>query len=138
MAFSSGASPSRETQPSGRIRAPILAPILAIDYGRGRIGLAVCDALGVVPRPLATLARTNRRDDLRRLREIVRRHAVRQILVGHPLHMDGTTGEMAREAARFAARIEKQLGLPVELVEERVASWEAGQILAAKGPARKR
>jgi len=90
-------------------------------------------------RPLATLERTNRRNDLRRLRAITRQHDVRRIVVGHPLHLDGTAGEMAAETARFAARIEKQVGLPVELVDERLSSWEAAQMLAAKkGAAEKR
>ncbi len=38
---------------------------------------------------------------------------------------------MATETARFAARVEKHLGLPVELVDERLSSWEAEQMLAA-------
>ena len=102
--------------------------------------------MGLTSQPLATLVRTNRRNDLRRLREIVRRHEVRRIVVGHPVHLDGTAGEMAAEAARFAARIEKELSLPVELVDERLSSWEAEQILTAagvasarqRGPARRR
>ena len=112
-----------------RANTPRLAPVLAIDYGRRRIGLALSDALGLTARPLATLMRTNRRHDLRRLREIARQHEVRLILVGHPLQLDGSAGEMAGEAARFAARIEKHLGLPVKLVDERLSSWEAQRIL---------
>jgi putative Holliday junction resolvase len=99
--------------------------VLAIDYGRRRIGLALSDERRMTARPLATLERTNRRNDLRRLRELARRHEVRQIVVGWPLHLDGAAGEMAEEAARFARRIEKELGLPVELVDERLTSWAA-------------
>lgn len=61
---------------------------------------------------------------------------MRRILVGNPIHLDGSPSEMAAEAARFARRVEKQLGLPVELVDERLSSWEAGEILAAQGGAR--
>jgi len=104
--------------------------ILAIDYGRRRIGLALSDELHLTAQPLATLQRTNRRDDLRRLREFVRLHGVRQIIVGHPLHLDGARGEMAAEAARFATRLKKHLGLPVELVDERLTTWEAEQIFS--------
>src|SRR5713101_2956099 len=106
--------------------------VLAIDYGRRRIGLALSDPLGLTAQPLETLARTNRRGDLRRLGEIVRQHEVRRIVVGHPLNLDGTSGEMAAEAMQFATRIEKQLRLPVELVDERLSSWEAEQMLAAE------
>jgi putative holliday junction resolvase len=115
------ASSSPPTAAAGRI--------LAIDYGRRRMGLALSDVAWLTAQPLATLERTNRRNDLRRLRDLVRRHNVRRIVVGHPLHLDGTTGEMAVETERFAARIEKGLGVPVELVDERLSSWEAERML---------
>jgi putative Holliday junction resolvase len=102
--------------------------VLAIDYGRKRIGLALSDELCLTAQPLSTLVRVNRRDDIKRLRETCRNHAVARIIVGHPLHMTGESGEMADEAARFATRLRKQLGLEVELVDERLTSWEAGQM----------
>ena len=105
--------------------------MLAIDYGRRRLGLAISDEMQLTARPLQTLTRTNRRNDMRRLREIARENAVALIVVGHPLHLDGSAGEMAEETARFAARIRKELGLPVELADERLSSWEAEQMDAA-------
>jgi len=104
--------------------------ILAIDYGRKRIGLALSDALGLTAQPLATLARTNRRNDLRRLREICRKHGVARIVVGLPLHMTGETSPMAEESARFGARLQKDLGIEVDLQDERLTSWEAEQTVA--------
>jgi putative holliday junction resolvase len=112
--------PQRSVNSSGRI--------LAIDYGRKRFGLAISDEARMTSRPLATLARTNRRDDLRRMRLLAREHEVRFIVVGLPLRLDGTTGEMAEEAKRFATRLAQHLGLPVEMMDERLTSWEAGQI----------
>jgi putative pre-16S rRNA nuclease len=103
--------------------------ILAIDYGRARLGLALADAETRLPRPLATLERINRNEDMRRLRELLREHTVRHIVVGLPLRIDGTRGEMAEEAERFAARVGKQFGLPVEMVDERLTSWEAERLL---------
>jgi putative Holliday junction resolvase len=77
--------------------------------------------------PLGTLERKGREADLNRLGEIARQRRVSRILVGHPLRMDGTAGEMAEEAERFARRVEEALGLPVELVDERLTSWAADQ-----------
>src|ERR1700690_2453364 len=102
-------------------------PVLAIDYGRKRWGLALSDELGVIARPLATWNRTNRRRDVTRLREVVRRHGVRRIVVGSPLHLDGTASEMSAEAGRFATQLGRQLGLPVALADERLTSWQAAQ-----------
>jgi putative Holliday junction resolvase len=103
--------------------------ILALDYGRARIGMALADEESRLARPLGTLERVNRNEDMRRLRELASEHGVKQIIVGLPLHMDGSHGEMAEEAARFAERLRKQIGLPVELVDERLTSWEAERIL---------
>jgi putative holliday junction resolvase len=113
--------------------------ILAIDYGRKRMGLALSDELQMTAQPLLTLVRTNRRHDLRRLREICRKHGVARILMGHPLHITGEAGEMAGEAAQFAARLQKELAIEVKLADERLTSWEAEQIVAQhKSPNRRK
>jgi putative holliday junction resolvase len=79
--------------------------------------------------PLSTLERVNRNEDMRRLRELAREHGVKQIVVGLPLRLDGSRGEMAEEAERFAQRVRKQIGVPVEMVDERLTSWEAERLL---------
>ncbi|HVM76481.1 MAG TPA: Holliday junction resolvase RuvX [Candidatus Saccharimonadales bacterium] len=103
--------------------------ILALDYGRKKIGLALADARARVAEPYDTLERINRNEDMRRLRELVRDQGVKQILVGLPLRLDGSAGEMAEEVKRFAERVRKQIGVPVELVDERLTSWQAEQLL---------
>jgi len=120
--------------------SPDSAPsrVLAIDYGGKRIGLALSDELQLTAQPLAVMKRANRREDLRRLRDICRKQGVARILVGHPLHITGAAGEMADEAARFAARLRKELGIEVDLVDERLTSWEAAQMIAESGSSNRR
>ena len=118
------------------LKKPEHAPsrrIVAIDYGRARIGLAIADTDSALPRPLVTLKRVNRNEDMRRLRELVREHGVGHIVVGLPLRLDGARGEMADEATRFAARIRKQLNVPVTMLDERLTSWEAERLLEEQG-----
>lgn len=103
--------------------------ILALDYGRKKIGLALADAEARIAEPVETVERINRNEDMRRLREFARDNGVKQIVVGLPLRLDGAAGEMAEEAKRFAERVHKQIGLPVELVDERLTSWQAEQVL---------
>jgi putative Holliday junction resolvase len=102
---------------------------LGVDYGRVRIGLAIADEETRIPQPLGTLERINRNEDMRRLRELARDHGVKRIVVGLPLRLDGTRGEMAEEAQRFAQRARKQIGVPVEMVDERLTSWEAERLM---------
>jgi putative Holliday junction resolvase len=121
----------KRPEPTARIATSRVRPrVLAVDYGRRWLGLAVSDALGLTAKPLVTLERKNRREDVRRLRALVREHEVGQIVVGCPFHLDGRKSDMAVEAARFARRLKRELGLPVELADERLTSWEAAQISA--------
>lgn len=110
---------------------------LAIDYGKKRLGLALSDEFGITSRPFATWTRINRRRDLARLRDLVRQETIRRIVVGLPLHLDGTPSEMSEEARSFALRVEKAIGLPVEMVDERLSSWEARETVANKGSSKR-
>lgn len=118
--------------------------VLAIDYGRKRLGLAVSDEGRMVARPLGTMERVNRRADLARLKKVAREQAVTQLVVGLPLRLDGTEGEIAAEARAFGERIAKALRLPLAMVDERLTSWEASEreptrsseVRGKRGPAR--
>jgi putative Holliday junction resolvase len=117
---------------SGRDAGPTAnasGKILALDYGRTKIGVAMADVQARIAAPFGTLARINRNEDMRRLREMARHEKVQQIVVGLPLRLDGAQGDMAEEVTRFAERVRKQVGVPVELVDERLTSWEAERIL---------
>src|SRR6266852_8800002 len=93
------------------------------------MGLALANAETRMAEPLSTMERINRNEDMRRLRELVRAQGVKQIVVGLPLRLDGTRGSMAEEAERFAQRVRKQIGVPVEMVDERLTSWEAERLM---------
>lgn len=121
LSAKAAASPPDENRASGKI--------LAIDYGRARIGLSLADSQEGIAAPLGTLDRVNRNEDMRQLRELVRNHSVKQIVVGLPLRLDGTRGDMAEETERFAQRVRKQIGVPVEMVDERLTSWEAERVM---------
>lgn len=130
-------SPSLSGGTSSGGASPTVTPgsvVLAIDYGRRRMGLALSDELGMTARPLVTFTRVNRRRDLARLRELCRQHGVAKIVVGWPLKLDGTAGEMAEEASAFAERVRKNLGLSVELADERLSSWAAGEAIEEAAP----
>jgi putative Holliday junction resolvase len=109
---------------------PKIGRILAVDYGRKRIGLALSDELGLTAKPLATITRVNRQRDMNTLRAACRAHGVTHIIVGLPLHITGEVSEMSDESARFAARLQRETGIGVELVDERLTSWEAEQTMA--------
>ena len=78
--------------------------ILALDLGKRRIGLALSDELGISAQGLDTLERTNIREDLARLSQLVVERGVSLILIGNPLHMSGREGRQAEHAREFGER----------------------------------
>jgi putative Holliday junction resolvase len=106
---------------------------LGVDLGRVRIGLALADDVLRAARPLRTVAR---RPDVETLAEIVRaagEYEVDRAVLGLPLNMDGSEGEAARRARAFAPKLEAALGVPVELFDERLSTFEAESRLRDQG-----
>jgi putative Holliday junction resolvase len=97
--------------------------VLAIDYGRVRLGLAVSDEDGILASPLPALPAA--RGAVEAVAKVVVERDVDRIVVGLPLHMDGTAGEMAEEVKAFATRVAARTGRPIEFVDERWTSAEA-------------
>ncbi len=67
----------------------ITGRVLALDLGKRRIGLALSDELGITAQGLQTLERSNIREDLAKLAELISEKNVSLILMGNPLHMSG-------------------------------------------------
>ena len=107
--------------------------ILALDLGSRRIGLAVSDELGVTAQGLPTLTRTTRQQDFHALRDVISRHGVKRVVVGHPVNMNGSEGPRARQAALFARTLANQCALPVALWDERLTTRQAQRVLRESG-----
>lgn len=107
--------------------------ILAVDWGKRRIGLAVCDELGLTVRGLPTLVRTNQAADVETLAEIASREEAGSLVVGRPLNMNGSAGKSAAAAERFGRLLAQRTGLEVAYVDERLTSREAEARLRETG-----
>ena len=104
--------------------------IAGIDFGNRRIGLAVSNPGQLSAYPIETIERSHSlAADLATLRARLTALEVRRIVVGLPLNMDGTVGPQARAAQVFARRLEEATGIPVELCDERLSSFEAEERL---------
>ncbi|MBW2267602.1 MAG: Holliday junction resolvase RuvX [Deltaproteobacteria bacterium] len=113
-------------------------PVLALDYGTKRIGLAVSDSEGEFAFPVGELQRRNPKRDLEELAQLVRERGIVEIVVGLPLHLDGRAGAEAEAARDFAASVGSATGLPVELLDERWTSREAERALRESQPRRRK
>lgn len=104
--------------------------ILGIDYGRRRIGLAVSDEAGFLARPLDPHLRTHSlRKDLEHLSRLAQELEVGTIVVGLPLNMDGSKGEMALEVEDFVSQLQQLSKIAIIVSDERLTSVEAERVL---------
>ncbi len=112
---------------------------LGLDVGSRRIGVAVSDELGLTAQPVLTLERrSNRREDLRSLARLCRRFGVAGIVVGNPVHLSGEVSPQAAKTQAFAAALGEITGLPVHLLDERLTTRKAHQILYEAGHERQK
>jgi putative Holliday junction resolvase len=102
---------------------------LGLDVGARRIGMAVSDLLGVTAQGIETLQRQNKRTDLARMKEVIERYGIAEIVVGHPLRMSGEEGRQSEKIQLFAEDLRKHFKLPVHLFDERLTSVEANRLL---------
>lgn len=107
-----------------------MSRILALDYGKKRIGLAITDGLGITAQPLDTLTRTRVREDIQYLAGLAKEREVGLLLFGDPLHIDGQPSKASEVVREFAQRLQKASGIPVEFWDERLTSFEAHEVLS--------
>lgn len=114
--------------------------VMALDYGRSRIGVAASDPLRVLAQPRGVVrAGSPPVEPTPELLALVRELAPSVIVVGMPLHMDGSEGEMAREAREFVRRLRAATGVETLARDERLTSVEAERtIRELELPKRKR
>ncbi len=112
---------------------PSFSPrIMGLDVGDRRIGVALSDLLGIA-QPLLTVTRTNRRQDLRFLVRLIRKHACAAIVIGNPLYMSGDLSPQAAKVHAFTDLLRAEVDLPIHLWDERLTTTEAHRILDATG-----
>lgn len=99
--------------------------ILAVDLGKARTGLAVCDEGEILASPVAVITQYNREKLGQEVAAKARELAVGELVVGLPRNMDGSEGESAQGAREFAAVLGELTGLPVVLRDERLTTVTA-------------
>lgn len=102
--------------------------ILAFDFGLRRIGVAVGQDVTASASPVGVVRNDSEGIDHARIRELIDEWRPSRLVVGLPVHADGTHGEITAAAQAFADELTCH-ELPVETVDERYTSIEAGRAL---------
>ena len=103
--------------------------LLGFDYGRKRIGVAVGQEFTGTARPLTTVNVHNQLIDWPHIERLIKEWQPHLIIVGLPLNVDGTEHEVSHLARRFSNQLHGRFNRPVELVDERLTSSEAEEII---------
>lgn len=109
-----------------------MSRILALDHGSRRIGLAIADPETGMAFARRAIQRRNLDHDLALIRELCTSEGVERVVIGLPLHLDGSEGAQAAAARAFGDRL-VELGLDVIYEDERLTSWEAAERMAEAG-----
>jgi len=112
--------------------------ILSLDFGEKRIGVAVSDALNIIAQSVGTIERKGIKNDLKKIRDLVREYDAARLIVGLPLNMDGTEGKSANRAVDFVNELKKEINIRVEMVDERLTTAQGERIFLEADLSRKK
>jgi putative Holliday junction resolvase len=108
-----------------------ISPILALDFGRARIGAAISDELRLLAHPLETIPANEKAPS--RIAEIVREKKVDHVVTGVPRQMNGQIGAAATEVLQFVDKLRAILPCPVVTWDERLTTVAAHRALRDAG-----
>lgn len=112
--------------------------VLGLDYGSRRIGVAVCDELGMTAQGVGTIVRKNRDADLAAIAAFVERFDVERIVVGYPVRLDGSDGIQCEKVNRFIRRLQTGFTIPIIRRDETLSTKEAEELLREIGVRREK
>ena len=110
--------------------------VLGLDYGSKTIGVAISDPLGLTAQGVEIIRREEEnklRKSLRRIEELVKQYEVEELVLGFPKNMNNTIGERAEKSLQLKETLERRLGLPVVMWDERLTTVEANRTLMESG-----
>lgn len=105
---------------------------MAIDFGKKRVGIALTDLLKITAQPYETLIIKKKEQLISAIKKIAEEEDVEKIIVGLPLHMDGSESKATEASRSFADELSRVLSIPVEMWDERLTTVEAERTLIEK------
>ncbi|MFA7073799.1 MAG: Holliday junction resolvase RuvX [Endomicrobiaceae bacterium] len=102
---------------------------LGIDYGKKRIGLALSDILGMMAQPFDVIESKGLNNNVDTILKIAENNEVTCIVVGIPVNMNSSEGEMANIAREFTEELKKKTEIKVDMIDERLTTVQAERVL---------
>lgn len=112
-------------------------PLIAIDYGNKKIGLAISSPDHVIAMPHSIIVSYKEQEKLNKIIDFIVKNNVCAIVVGLPVNMNGTNSEQTKIVINFVDKLAKKTNLPIYLQDERLTSKAADSLLRNMGFNRK-
>ena len=107
--------------------------IMAIDYGDAHTGIAISDPTGFLAGYTTVINAYRPEVVVDQIAALVKEYGVEELVLGHPINMDGTRGPRSEKAQNLKSLLEERIPLPVGLWDERRTTIDAHQILFNSG-----
>ena len=102
---------------------------LGMDLGTKTLGLATSDKLGMISNPYKTIKYTDIDSLCKEVLNIITELKIEVLVLGYPKNMNNTLGEAIERTESFMAKLKEYTNLPIELIDERLSTVEAENIL---------
>lgn len=102
---------------------------LGLDYGAKTLGVSISDETATIASTLKTIRYNDDSELLNELGIIIKEFNIKEVVLGLPLNMNGTTSVRGAETYSFKTKIEKKLHVKVHLQDERLSTVEAEKLL---------
>ena len=112
-------------------------PLIGVDYGQKKIGLAISTPDHQMSMPLQLLTGDSVKKKLNEIADIAKNKHACTIVIGIPFNMDGTKSEQTLIVEKFTEKLERRTHLPIFLQDERLTSRAADNLLKSFGIKRK-
>lgn len=104
--------------------------VIGLDYGVKKMGVAIGNTIAKSAQAASIITMDNGYPDWQQLLLLIKTWRAKQVIVGLPLHLDGSQSHMSLRATKFAKRLNHRLkaaryGCQVILVDERLTSIDA-------------
>jgi putative Holliday junction resolvase len=119
----------------------LLAPearLLGLDVGTKTVGMALSDVTRSIATPYDTVRRTKFTADAKSIRDVVETNGVGALVIGLPLHLDGSEGRRAQSTRAFARNLAAHVEVPMVFWDERLSTAAVERHLIEADASRKR
>lgn len=112
-------------------------PIVAIDYGIRKTGIAISNQEQTIAMPLKTIYETIEEKKIKSILDLVATYSICGIVIGLPISMNGNSSEQTIIVLKFSATLSSATNLPIYLQDERLTSLAANNLLKSLGVKRR-